>query len=232
MRVRSGAGVVLVVDDDRDARARLRSMLGKDGWTVTEAHNGVAAIAQTPMLHDSVRPFEETISVTGTGHATVTPDRFSFTTGVRTTAPTVEDAVNQNNSRTATGAAKLPNETGGVLLGAVDVSRRVVYVVDMIPSPPDSEEWPSSYRRGSEGLQHQLAEISERTLENLEYVGEWHSHPDKCGIEPSLLGQRALSEISAVMGKASLPGLMLIVGENREYDFHLATAPPELMESL
>ena len=43
--------------------------------------------------------FQETISVTGTGTATLTPDRFSFTVGVRTTAPTVEDAVNQNNSR-------------------------------------------------------------------------------------------------------------------------------------
>lgn len=51
--------------------------------------------------------FEETISVTGTGHATLTPDRFSFTTGVRTTAPTVEDAVNQNNSRTASVIAAL-----------------------------------------------------------------------------------------------------------------------------
>ncbi len=43
----------------------------------------------------------ETISVTGTGRATLTPDRFSFTAGVQTTAPTVEEAVNQNNSKMA-----------------------------------------------------------------------------------------------------------------------------------
>jgi len=41
----------------------------------------------------------ETISVTGTGHATLTPDRFSFSAGVQTTAPTVEEAVNQNNTK-------------------------------------------------------------------------------------------------------------------------------------
>jgi len=41
----------------------------------------------------------ETISVTGTGHATLTPDRFSFSAGVQTTAPTVEEAVNQNNAK-------------------------------------------------------------------------------------------------------------------------------------
>lgn len=51
--------------------------------------------------------FEETVSVTGTGHATLTPDRFSFTAGVRTTAPTVEDAVNQNNSKVAAVIAAL-----------------------------------------------------------------------------------------------------------------------------
>jgi uncharacterized protein YggE len=44
--------------------------------------------------------YEETISVTGTGKATLTPDRFTFQVGVRTTAPTVEDSVNQNNTKT------------------------------------------------------------------------------------------------------------------------------------
>jgi uncharacterized protein len=41
----------------------------------------------------------ETISVSGTGRTTLTPDRFSFTAGVQTMAPTVEEAVNQNNEK-------------------------------------------------------------------------------------------------------------------------------------
>jgi len=55
--------------------------------------------AQGPMMppHEAAPP--ETISVSGTGHATVAPDRFSFTAGVQTTAPTVEEAVNQNNMK-------------------------------------------------------------------------------------------------------------------------------------
>ena len=70
----------------------------------------VAAIAQAPVMRDSVRPFDETISVTGTGHATVTPDRFSFTVGVQTISDTVEQAVNENNSKTAAtiAASELP----------------------------------------------------------------------------------------------------------------------------
>ena len=43
---------------------------------------------------------------------------------------------------------KLPNETGGVLIGAYNLWRKLVYLVDTVPSPPDSEEWPTMYIRG------------------------------------------------------------------------------------
>ena len=49
----------------------------------------------------------ETVSVTGTGRVTLTPDRFSFNVGVQTQAPSVEDAVNQNNSKVAAVIAAL-----------------------------------------------------------------------------------------------------------------------------
>jgi uncharacterized protein YggE len=49
----------------------------------------------------------ETVSVTGSGHVNLTPDRYSFTVGVQTQAPTVEEAVNQNNAKTAAVLAAL-----------------------------------------------------------------------------------------------------------------------------
>lgn len=49
----------------------------------------------------------ETVSVTGTGRVTLTPDRFTFNVGVQTQAVSVEDAVNQNNSKTAAVIAAL-----------------------------------------------------------------------------------------------------------------------------
>lgn len=49
----------------------------------------------------------ETVSVTGTSHVTLTPDRYSFNVGVQTQAATVEDAVNQNNAKTAAVLAAL-----------------------------------------------------------------------------------------------------------------------------
>ena len=43
-RFRGDAGDILVVDDDADARARLNTVLTRDGWTVREAQDGRAAL--------------------------------------------------------------------------------------------------------------------------------------------------------------------------------------------
>jgi E2/UBC family protein A/ThiF family protein/JAB domain-containing protein similar to deubiquitination enzymes len=117
---------------------------------------------------------------------------------------------------------RLPNETGGVLLGSYDMQRRILYIVDMLPSPPDSEEWPTSYKRGCLGLCTAIAEVSDRTLMNLEYVGEWHSHPVGGGTGMSQKDRTAMAEISGEMAKVGLPGLMLIVGDYGSYTPHLA----------
>ncbi|HEY2093848.1 MAG TPA: SIMPL domain-containing protein [Thermoanaerobaculia bacterium] len=56
----------------------------------------VSAFSQTP----PAQPLE-TVTVTGTGKATLTPDRYSFNVGVQTVATTVDDAVRENNERVA-----------------------------------------------------------------------------------------------------------------------------------
>jgi len=45
-RFRGEDGDVLVVDDDADTRQRMRTVLEKNGWTVTEAGNGLEALDQ------------------------------------------------------------------------------------------------------------------------------------------------------------------------------------------
>jgi len=60
-----------------------------------------AACAQTTM------PMPESVSVSGTGRVTLVPDRFTFTVGVQTNAPTVDAAVNENNERVARVVAAL-----------------------------------------------------------------------------------------------------------------------------
>jgi len=68
----------------------------------------VSALAQPPPTPPR-EPALDTVSVTGSGRITVTPDRFSFNASVQTIAPTVEEAVNENNTKVAAVIAALKN---------------------------------------------------------------------------------------------------------------------------
>lgn len=63
------------------------------------ASMAVAGAAQVTPVRDTTPTLLETVSVGGTGRATVVPDRFTFTVGVNTVANNVEDAVNENNRK-------------------------------------------------------------------------------------------------------------------------------------
>ncbi|MCU1300705.1 MAG: ThiF family protein [Candidatus Sulfotelmatobacter sp.] len=110
-------------------------------------------------------------------------------------------------------STKLPNETGGVLLGAWDLTRRVVYVVDTITAPTDSEERVALFIRGSAGLRDRVKEVWERTGGMLQYIGEWHSHPDGYGTVPSDDDCNVFSWLSEKTHEDGFPPIMLIVGE-------------------
>ena len=108
---------------------------------------------------------------------------------------------------------RLPNETGGVLVGAFNLEDRVVYLVDAVPSPPDSREWPEGYIRGYKDLQEQVDAYAMLTGKQLEYVGEWHSHPSGHAPVPSEADQRLFEWLADRMSSSGLPAVMLIVGE-------------------
>jgi hypothetical protein len=63
--------------------------------------------------------------------------------------------------------------------------------------------------------------IAERTLQNLDYIGEWHSHPEGSGVGKSGQDVAALREITGEMAKAGAPGLMMIVGDRGDYAFYI-----------
>jgi integrative and conjugative element protein (TIGR02256 family) len=117
-------------------------------------------------------------------------------------------------------AARLPNETGGVLIGHVDSERRIIFIVDALPSPPDSREWPTVYIRGAVGLRDQVEEIQRKTATMLQYVGEWHSHPNGYSCCPSADDKKAFVWLTERMAVEDYPAVMLIEG-NQERRWYL-----------
>ena len=110
---------------------------------------------------------------------------------------------------------RLPDETGGILLGGVDYARRRVHLVLALASPPDSEEWPTMFIRGVHGLNDDRERIVRATAGNLDYLGEWHSHPEGVSTQPSEDDGKVfgwICELAAVDGR---PAVMLIVGEGK-----------------
>jgi proteasome lid subunit RPN8/RPN11 len=110
-------------------------------------------------------------------------------------------------------ASKLPSETGGVLVGTYDLSRRIVYLVETIPSPKDSHEYPTSYMRGAENLAEDVERITAATAGQLHYVGEWHSHPAGHSCHPSDADQKLFAWLAEELARDGLPPLMVIVGD-------------------
>lgn len=105
---------------------------------------------------------------------------------------------------------KLPRETGGILVGAFDKQRKILYVVDVIESPPDSQEQPTLYIRGSAGLSAELERIRRVTAGGLDYVGEWHSHPDGVSCRCSPDDRRVFQWLTDLMRPEGSPAVMLI----------------------
>ena len=69
------------------------------------------------------------------------------------------------------------------------------------------------YIRGVHGLNDERERIVRATAGNLDYLGEWHSHPEGVSTQPSEDDRKVfgwICELAAVDGR---PAVMLIVGE-------------------
>lgn len=126
--------------------------------------------------------------------------------------PLIETIYSQRQS-------SIPNETGGVLVGAFDYARKFLYLVGQIESPDDSISSPTSYIRGCHGLEQRLNRIEDVVKDNLYYVGEWHSHPNT-GTQMSRDDKILFSAIVEYNREKCIPGCMLIAGSS-EYSIYI-----------
>lgn len=104
-------------------------------------------------------------------------------------------------------------ETGGILVGAHDMTTLTVYVVAALPSPADSIEWPNLYIRGCQNLTATLLSLRGVTGLALDYVGEWHSHPEGCPAQPGKDDHQLLGWLTERMVPEGKPPLMMIVSD-------------------
>ncbi|MBD5401304.1 hypothetical protein HDR58_00685 [bacterium] len=107
----------------------------------------------------------------------------------------------------------MPCETGGVLIGTYDLSRKRVYIVCEVKAPEDSMSYPNSFIRGCMNLPEQLEAIHRKTLGNLSYIGEWHSHIND-NTQKSADDQKLHDAIVDYNHNNCIPGCMMIVGSN------------------
>lgn len=121
--------------------------------------------------------------------------------------------------------AQLPNETGGALIGAFDAQRRRIYLVDHVPAPVDSVEKPTAFIRGAEGLPEAFDHVATATAGQLDYAGEWHSHPDGHSTLPSRDDVALFSWLSEHRLIDGFPPLMVISGEGGALSVYLGSIP-------
>lgn len=119
--------------------------------------------------------------------------------------------------------AKLPNETGGVLLGIADMSRRSIHIAHALPAPEDSRASQTGFERGVVHLTDLVNEAVAATLHQLRYVGEWHSHPDRASALPSGTDIVQLFWLGQELEKEALPGLMAIAAQDGRFTFAVSS---------
>lgn len=108
----------------------------------------------------------------------------------------------------------LPNETGGVLTGLVDISKKSIHLADAVLAPADSQCSPGQFVRGTIGVRDHLDDVFARTRGQVRYVGEWHSHPPRSSARPSATDLAQIDWLSTLFDLDTLPALMLIASED------------------
>uniref|UniRef100_UPI001F1C9DF2 Mov34/MPN/PAD-1 family protein n=1 Tax=Pseudomonas pseudonitroreducens TaxID=2892326 RepID=UPI001F1C9DF2 len=62
--------------------------------------------------------------------------------------------------------------------------------------------------------QTELERVLDRTARVVDYLGEWHSHPDGVSAQPSKEDESLLNTVHRKMSAEGLPALMVIVAKN------------------
>lgn len=106
-----------------------------------------------------------------------------------------------------------PNETGGILVGYFE--NGVLYITCASDSGPQSTESPFLFSRDVDYCQDFLDRIETASLQKIQYVGEWHSHPQSTHI-PSQTDIKSLKDIASQHHYAVKEAVSIIISKDNE----------------
>jgi hypothetical protein len=66
-----------------------------------------------------------------------------------------------------------------------------------------------------------VADIAKKSLHQLRYVGEWHSHPTGSTVMPSQIDVGQLAWLASELEAEGVPALMAIAGDDGAFSFML-----------
>ncbi len=119
---------------------------------------------------------------------------------------------------------RLPNETGGAIVGIADRSRHALHLAHAFPEPEDSIGSPTRFERGVVGLAKSIDDVARLSKHQVRYLGEWHSHPRYANARPSDTDIAQLAYLGSELAADGLPGLMAIAAHYG--DFSLLSFDP------
>jgi len=109
-------------------------------------------------------------------------------------------------------------ETGGIVVGRVSPTRRVMFVTDVLPAPKDSRRSASMFVLGTDGVDVVRVGYEQRSAGALWFLGTWHSHLADQGGSP-----RDYATARQIASSGHSPVLLLIRRPNG-YSAIVATA--------
>lgn len=126
---------------------------------------------------------------------------------------------------TAAGQAK-PREAGGVLMGNHVGSAGSRRVTELVDGGPDASATRTSFNPDQQFQQSEVDKLFAKHDGNIEYLGDWHSHPG--GVPyPSATDRGALKRIRAALDARCAEPIMLICGGRLRRTMHAFGLTPD-----
>jgi integrative and conjugative element protein (TIGR02256 family) len=119
----------------------------------------------------------------------------------------------------AEASTQAPHETGGVLLGYWGKESGEAVVTNIVGPGPDATHSATRFVPDYEFQENEIARLYEESHRRLEYLGDWHSHPEGGG-KLSKLDRRTLRTIGWSRPARVEHPIMVVIAGGPEWSLH------------